>query len=441
MTHSPLSPLWNRIFWTGRILLWSLFFLFGAWIFFSFAFPSATLAFDFRNPDAAKNTLMNPRTDAHDPRGSGRIKPTETFLFDASPFGFFSTGTIAIRRENDAKSIEGGSITVRRSQKAFFLPEGLSAPFPPNSLVRSDGQFFLIADDGTRRAFANEESVRNLGYDTNAFLPAIESDLSSNPEGTPIGQDALPNGALIVSNGNFFELQNGSLIPFSSREAFLATFPENWALQRENDSVQNLPLAEHVIGFPSGSLLAFADGVFLMDGSTPRAIGSVDIFTELGYNWNDVLPASDEDVNLSQKGKLVDFGMLHPDGTVLLDTDTDQYFLILRGEKRLITSSTIRDAWLHNRHPIIVSSRSLATTASCVLGKESWFSKTSLCTFSLDALVGLPGVSYEFSLRTPHGTDIREATATFGSAVTKDTLLFSLSRLKQRILSRYESTP
>lgn len=176
---------------------------------------------------------MNPRTDAHDPRGSGRIKPTETFLFDASPFGFFSTGTIAIRRENDAKSIEGGSITVRRSQKAFFLPEGLSAPFPPNSLVRSDGQFFLIADDGTRRAFANEESVRNLGYDTNAFLPAIESDLSSNPEGTPIGQDALPNGALIVSNGNFFELQNGSLIPFSSREAFLATFPENWALQRE----------------------------------------------------------------------------------------------------------------------------------------------------------------------------------------------------------------
>lgn len=440
MTFS-LPPTWNRLFWTGRILLWLLFFLFGAKVFFSFAFPSATFPFDFRNPGAAKNTLMNPRTDIGDPRGNGRVKQSEALLFDASPFGFFSTGTIAIQRENNAPSTEGSTVTVRKSQKAFFLPEGRPAPFPANSLVKSDGRFFLIADDETRRAFANEESVRNLGYDPNAFLPATENDLSSNPEGTPIEQNTLPNGALIVSNGNFFDLQNSSLIPFSSREAFLATFPESWALPRENDFVQNLPLAERVTGFPSSSLLAFADGVFLMDGSTPRAIGSVDIFTALGYDWNDVLPASDEDVSLSQKGKIIDFGMLHPDGTVLLDTDTDQYFLILHGEKRPIRSTAIRDAWLRHRHPIMVSSRSLSATASCTLGKESWVSKTSLCTFPLGIFEGLPGNSYEFSLTTPHGTDIRSASVTFGSAITKDTLFFSLSRLKQRILSRYESAP
>lgn len=432
---------WNRLFWIGRILLWSLFCALGARLAFSFAFPSAGFSFDFRNPGAAKNTIMNPRTNTNDPRGNGRVKTNETLLFDASPFGNFSTGTVEIQRENMAASTEGGIVIVRKSQKAFFLPEGAPAPFPAGSLVRHGEQFFLIANDGTWRIFANETHVRDLGYDPNAFLQMTEDDFLTHQEGTPIEPGTLPNGALIVSNGNFYELQDGSLTPFSSREAFLAAFPESWALQRSDDFVKSFPPAEQVIGFPSSSLLAFADGVFIMDSTTPRAIGSVDIFTALGYNWGDVFPASDEDISLSQKGKIVDFGTPHPNGTVLFDTDTNRYFLILNNEKRLIMSDTIRDAWLRGRHPVAVSSQSLSTTTSCILGKESWFSKTSSCTVSLDAFRELPGNSYEISLKTPSGTDIREATITFGSSITKDTLLFSLSRLKQRIFSRYESTP
>jgi hypothetical protein len=441
MSSSSLPKLWNIVFITGRVILWSIFF-FGMFTFaFSLFFPSFDFVFDFENSKAERNTLQSPRTDTGDPRGNGRLAESEMLIVDASIFGDFSNAIIGVSGDDSVRALESGSVSIRRSQKAFLYPEGSLAPFPKGSLLRFGGDYFQIAPNGTRKRFPSEDAVRSLGFDPNVFLVASSEELLLHRDGGSVefSGDEPPSGSFIHSDGIFYEWRNGKLIPFVSRESFLARFPENWALPRDVSFIRARTVSDEWRGYPSGSLLSWGDGVFLMDGESPRPILGVDIFLSLGYSWDDVRPANDEEISLVPKGKFVDVSVPHPDGTVLLDTRENRYFLIEEGKKREIRGETILHAWLGNRHPILVSSESLQTRASCVL--EEGFSPLSSyyleCSIPLAALREFHGDTYEFSIDVPADTDIRRLDVSFETSVSKDSLFRMLSKLKERILSRY----
>jgi len=444
MFAQKLPKPWNAYYLAGRLILWCVFVV-GIFIFaVPILFPSSTFVFDFKNAKSASNTLMDPRTTGGNLRGNGRVSMGETFHVDASAPGDFSDAVIHLSENalNGTAGLEKGVFSVRRSQKAFFYPEGSPAAFPEGSLLRYGNEYYHIAPDRTRKRFPTEDSVQSLGFDPTSFFSISSEELLVNRDGgtLDLSNDNPPNGSFIHSDDTYYEWRDKKLIPFVSKESFLARFPESWALPEDASFVHEHEISETWLGYPSGSLLAWSDGVFLMDGNVPRPILGVDVFLSLGFSWDDVRPASDEEISFSQKGKAIGFGASQPDGTVFLDTKEQRYFLIEDGEKHEIRGENLIRLWLGNQRPLVVSSDSLTKESSCVLEKTSSFFSSSLtCTVPLGDLAGLPGDTYEFSLLAPNETDIQHMDISLERSAKQKTFLETLSNIKKRVLSRYDT--
>ncbi len=324
---SSIPEPWRKRYLIARSILILAFIAAGSYFSFLILFPSQTSIFDFKNPRASKNTLLEP----HAPDGAslekGNLTAQQPFIIDASVIrGDYSLLHISLIPDKKSGR-PNGSIDIRKSYRAFFLPLGA---------------------------------------------------------------------------------------PISEPAHFDDTFH-------------------------SGTLLSFADGVFLIDGNQIRPIGDATIFEALGYSWEDVVPASEEDMGMFEKGKMVMLGNTHPDGTVLYATDTDNYFLIQGGEKHRIVSHDIAQSYLHDMHPIRVSESALNITETCTLtlGIGGFFNATYECETPIDTLESLPGDSYRLTIHSGNTVSLQSMETVFADTINKGNMHASLSQIKQRILAHY----
>src|SRR3989304_9972369 len=106
-----------------------------------------------------------------------------------------------------------------------------------------------------------------------------------------------------------------------------------------------------------------------------RPVGSADIFLGLGYHFENVLPASEEEIGIYKRGKIFNLGGQHPDGTILLDQDTGNYYLVEQNAKRPLTDSRYLNFLLKQQIPVNVSAKSNDTSVNCNL-KSSLFDQS-----------------------------------------------------------------
>ncbi|MDD5083608.1 MAG: hypothetical protein PHT88_01545 [Candidatus Moranbacteria bacterium] len=333
MTHTLSIPKpWQARYNIARVLLVLAFTFAAAYFAFLVLFPSQSLVFDFKNPQASKNTLLDPRGADDSILDKGNIPALMPLLVDAPVMrGDYSLFHINILTDSKFTKSKAnftwptGETTLRKSYRAFFLPIG---------------------------------------------SPITEI----NPNQTAIH---------------------------------------------------------------SGSLLSFADGVFLIDGNLVRPIGDASIFENLGYDWDDVMPASEEDMGAYEKGKIVTLGNIHPDGTVLHEIDTDAYFLIRDGEKHPLLNKSISQSYLQGTHPIEISSASSTVIQGCILTISGLFSKNYACETPIDALAPLPGDTFQISTQLDQEIAFQTMDIEFTDTVNIKNMRVSLSTIKQRILAHY----
>ena len=329
MKHTSSIPEpWRKRYIIARIVLVLLFIACGIYFAFLVLFPSQTSIFDFKNPQASKNTLLEP----HAPDGAslekGNLTEEQPLIVDAAVMrGDYSLLHISLLPD-EKSGRPNGSIDIRKSYRAFFLPLG-----------------------------------------------------------APITEPAHFDG-----------------------------------------------------NFHSGMLLSFADGVFLIDGNTVRPIGDAMIFESLGYSWEDVVPASEEDMGIFEKGKMVILGNTHPEGTVLYAADTDTYFLIQGGEKHRIANHDIAQSYLHGTHPIQVSEETLSVKQTCPLTLGGFFTITYECETPIDTLKNLPGDSYRLTAQFNDAVSFQTMETVFADTINTSNMRSSLSQIKQRILAHYGAT-
>lgn len=336
MQPSNIPVPWNTRYKIARIILGTVFVIAGIYFSYLILFPSQSFVFDFKNPQASKNTLLDPHAPDGTSLGKGNISANTPLVIDAAlAQGDYSVlaatltpekkSTQILKQIQDDTQIPQGSITVRKSYRAFFLPTG-----------------------------------------------------------APITQEAHYDNRL-----------------------------------------------------HSNALLSFADGVFLIDGNFVRPIGDAVIFANLGYDWNDVSPASEEDMGAYEKGKIVLMGNMHPDGTVFYATDTHTYYLIQNKEKHPIASEELAQSYLQGTHPILVSEKALAVSQSCDFTLSGIFQKSYTCSAPIDTLKELPGDSYRLTIVFDDSVEMRNAETILSSHLSIANLRQSLSQIKQRILSHY----
>ena len=339
-------------------------------------FPTIVQSFDFRSPESGKNAIQNPRSIEGTPRTNGKIEEGGTMKADTTVVGDFSLLAVTAALEKDSVVPESLSFSVRRSYQGFLYPTG---------------------------------------------EPSVD----------------FPDETVYVHEGVYYALRDGTLYPFVSEQAYLSRFPQERAETTDNSLLTRYPISDEWLGFRVGSLLGNATGVFIVVSETEvRPVGSAEIFLALGYDFADVLSVSEEELGVYKRGRIFLLGATHPDGTLYHDLDTDTYFMVDGKTKRPL-DGPYRDFLTKDRHPILVSTKASEMTAGCTL-MPSFFGTSLSCETDVTTLPEGYGNDFELTVaETPADIDINALTLSFETAKNKQNMLTLLSKIKQRLLSRF----
>ncbi len=388
----PIPPKKYRLYLILRVALYGAFFATGIALLFSFLFPSQQFTFDFRNPNAAKNTFLDPRTEDFSPIDHGTVPDHHPLIANTGALGYFSTGIITFDLRTNSLKPESVTLSLRKGYRAGFLPEG--------SPIQT--------------------------------LPAFREMYADTYHG-------YRNGAIFFIRDNYYQFFDGVLYRFVSSEAFRSSYPESAAVEGTNELLSLFPLSNELIGFRSGSLLSFADGVFVVYGKNEiRPIGNADIFTAIGYAWNDIIPANEEEIGMYTRGKIILPGTLHAPGTLFVEKETRTYFLLGDDMKRHpINNPNLLSFLISRQHPIEISTQSTERTTSCAFKSSLLFRRSYSCDIPLEPLAELPGNDYEFTFSSSKEIKIESLGAVFRRAPTHGNLSAAIGQLKQRLFDRY----
>lgn len=383
----PIPDRWQKRYFFLRVVLYIII----VSITISFAlralFPIIEQGFNFRTPSSSRNNIVDPRSSDGTLRTNGQVEKGGLLVANTTAAGNFSQANVLVALEKNSRT-ETLDFSLRRSYRSFLLPAGeVVSTFPTEPLYIIDGTYY-----------------------------ALRSDISSSSS---------------VSEQAF-------LFPFVSEQAFLSRYPKEFALQASTALLTEYPVSEEWLGFRIGSLISNTTGVFVVVNETEiRPIGSAEVFLALGYSFDDVIPADEEEIGIYKRGRIVLLGAPHPDGTIFFDQDTDTHFIIDGGQKRPLAPSVYRDFLLQNIHPITSSSKASEEWVSCSLLPHI-FSNSLSCTTSLQGLDSRFGNDFEIHIVSPEKSiDINTLTVSFETAKSKQNMLFLLSQIKQRVLSRF----
>lgn len=373
----PVDILPSEIRPRFRIFQFALFFLFlviGTTAGFFLLFPSRTHSFDFRHPDSSKNTL---ETVLPDDISGGKIPADRILRSYAGTVGDFSSVRFEMTLEPDSDLPENAEVTVRRSYRSFFLPDGEPANSHPEDRV--------LAIDGMPYLFSEE-----------------------------------------------------TILPFISDAAALSWTPKEQVLPASDEILSVFPPNDGYAGFRPGSLLSDAQGVYAVDSDGLHPVGSVDVFEVLGFHWDDVIRVSEEELGVTERRKMLTEASGQPDGTLFHDRSENTYFLIEDGTRRAVTDTEYRDDLLVVTTPIEADGAALGKGVTCtaVLTFPS-FRRRYACEMPLDELTAFPGNSFEFSLAPEEDITPASIAVTFRTRPDRENLSLFLRKLKERFVTVY----
>jgi hypothetical protein len=340
-------------------------------------FPVLVFSFNFKTPNSSKNNILDPRSPENTPRTNGKIEKGGALIGDVGIAGNFSQANTEITLEKKSAVPNNLKMSLRRSYRSFMLPTGDPiTDFPEAELYKIDGVYYALKD--------------SVFY------------------------------------------------PFVSDSAYLTRYPGSFAKDEPREFLARYPISENWIGFRVGSLVSFADGVFLIVSETEmRPIGSADIFLGLGYHFENVLPASEEEIGIYKRGKIFNLGEQHPDGTLLLDQDTGNYYLVEQNMKRPLAGSRYLNFLLKQQIPVNVSAKSNKTNVNCNL-EPSLFGQSFSCAANLTELKQSLGNDFEIRLDQNDGDiDINTLQVSLTTDRNKQNMLTLLSQIKTHILARF----
>ncbi|MFA9262362.1 MAG: hypothetical protein ACEQSB_03340 [Undibacterium sp.] len=378
--HPPFAPIPHSlepIYRKLRITLFVLLFAGGLGFAYTFIFPTITTSFDFRNPKSSKNQIFDPRSSDGAARTNGKTVPAENLIVNTSPIGDFSTLSISLDLEKKSATPAAIDIRIRRNYRAFLFPLG--------------------------------EPI--LGFESRSLYRIDDT---------------------------YYELRDKVLYPFVSAAAFHSRFPEEAALAESREWREQYAVSNEFIGFRIGSLVSFADGIFIITSEHDmRPIGSAEIFLALGLHFEDVIPGTEEDLGIYKRGRIFLLGAPHPDGTLFQDRESSAYYLIENGMRRPVLPGPYLTFLLTRIHPVLATSPNEAMEARCT-ALAGLLPRTLDCTTPLDSLTPSIGSDYEITLSGSETTiDIATRSLDFSTRLDTANGKLLLSKVKERLLNRF----
>lgn len=367
----------KRQYQIARVILYGIVITSTCLFVFQTLFPTLVFSFNFRTPNSSKNNLIDPRTEQNSLNTNGKMNTNEVLFSTASTLGTFSQAQIELILEKKSAPLETMDVSLRRSYRSFFLPVG---------------------------------TVLTVS----------------------------PLASLYKIDDIYYELRENILFPFVSENAYHSRYQDTDARTEESGTLSQYTFSDTFIGYRIGSTVSFADGVFLIVSETEmRPFGSAEIFLALGYRFEDVIPASEEEIGIYKRGRIITLGIEHPDGTLFLDQDTKISYLIENGTKRPIENTEYLTFLTERQTPIIASSKMSAQTTTCTL-KPGILGQSLSCQTPITMLPSGFGNDFEITLKNEsEPIDINTLQVSLKTEASKQNMLSIISKIKQRLLVRF----
>lgn len=152
-----------------------------------------------------------------------------------------------------------------------------------------------------------------------------------------------PDGALLqeVGEAGVWLLQNGVRRPFLTRTALYSRYNPDRIIQVSKNELEKYEIGAP-IKFANYSLLRPAWGtVYLLVDDTLRGIASREVFRTIGFNPEEVIPVTAEDIALYKTGENITLASAYPTGALLQDRTTGAVFFVQDGQKKGIIDRVI----------------------------------------------------------------------------------------------------
>lgn len=427
---------WKKIYLVAKSVVYLIFIISLIYLMWRVLFPKADFGFFFRTAGALKNTIISPRLEDGDAIKQGKLGKKDKLIFDSAVIGNFSNLKIEITLEDGSDPIVNGVVSAKKSYQAFFYPLGDPMGFKEGELLKTPDNYYVIS--GSKRGkFDSLQIVKNFGYNPFSFREINEKELQFNGEGKNISDDKnYPEGSLFRVDDDYYQLKNEKLYKFVSSRAYLTNYETNLAIQKNLDFLEKYPVADEFLGFADGTLVSYADSAYIISGNKKIPIDSELTFNSMGYSWDDVIPASGEEIGIYEKTKIFTVFQPQSDGTIFLARNTEEYYYIKEGRKHLIPSASVLNSHL-KKSPIIVEKEGLVTKNLCHLEKRFGISKKYFCNMSIEGIRLFTGNDYQLTFSNDSDIQIKEISVSFERKLNWSNLKGALSEIKKRLIQKY----
>lgn len=431
-----LTPKWQKRYLILRFGVYVFFLLVSLVALNSIIFPSFSVDHFFSLKNTKKNTLaIPPRDKQNQPLKNDKLQEGGNFQFDASRLGKFSTAQLSFTLKKDSAQIKNAHVSAQKAYAALFYPQGDSIGFKDGSLLNKNMEFFLVSD-GVLHKFASAELMQKLGFLPDMFTEVNAQDLLDTPLGAPLEKATYPNQTLFAIEDAFYQLKNGTLHQFISSQAFLSHYDKKQALAKNADFLTQFPVSEDLIGFADGTLVSSPQSVFVLSENKSFPIDSTFTFEALGYNWNDVITASSDEIGLYEKQKVLDINAIHPSGTVFYDKDTQKYFIFKDQQIHPLTSALVAASYL-KKNPVFFAKQEINLAPTCQLSEKIWPLHTYACTLDIKSLENLAGSNYHFEISLGDEINLQNLHLTLKKSLGRENFNDSLVHIKQLLMQNY----
>ncbi|MBI4598566.1 hypothetical protein HY734_00010 [Candidatus Uhrbacteria bacterium] len=174
---------------------------------------------------------------------------------------------------------------------------------------------------------------------------------------------AYPTGSLLqnAEDGGVWLIQYGKRRPITSRTALLSRYNPSLIISVDPSELQVYPSGTP-ISLPNYSLLHAQNGdIHLLVDDAVRHIVSMEVFRSVGFNEDELVDISDEDLAAYELGNPITADSLYPQGALLQDTSTGGVFYTENGVKRPIVSPAILRTRFKGRQIVSTSPEILAS--------------------------------------------------------------------------------
>ncbi|NTU98811.1 hypothetical protein HGA64_02290 [Candidatus Falkowbacteria bacterium] len=172
---------------------------------------------------------------------------------------------------------------------------------------------------------------------------------------------SYPNGSLLQADGEMgvWLIQYGKRRAFTSRGALTTRYNTARVIKVTKDELNRYPVGAP-IKFPQYALVRSPKGgIYLIVDNLRRPITSDASFRKLGFNPEEIVSASWEDLNGFEDGAPITATSTFPTGTLLQNKKTGGVYWVQDGQKAPIVDAAIMKTKFKNRKPKAVTPKEL----------------------------------------------------------------------------------